>query len=205
MGARRLQHWDAQSVRVGDEEVPLERKVVGALSLPSGRLVVCDVLSGDLPPFRRTVPKGRFPVELTLAHFSEKEVRVAYSTIRFTAAKPFRWILARRPSGDWFWKFWKRASGVPVDSWHIGFMDNATCEIAYDDFTRYFGSDPLLMEHQANGGVWNERKVSDNANIISFFSGMGSGVYDCYFGVLRSGKLCCLACDLAIWERESHR
>jgi Protein of unknown function (DUF4241) len=53
-----------------DGEILIERREIGRLRLPSGRVVGADAMvEPTLPPFDRAVEPGDYPVQLAIAHF----------------------------------------------------------------------------------------------------------------------------------------
>jgi hypothetical protein len=191
----------------------------GDLSLPSGRLAVCDpfvFLSPSDTPFI-IAPKGRFPVIVTLADVSEKQdrshVREAYATIIFSREAEFfrRTIpLAKdgqaRPEtkGDDF-------IGFCVDAGTACFVDESVIGPCMPDprtwYESLFENDKAdcwfrRMDDPAHirGGIANIvlPLAKNGENLILFHSGWGDGVYPVIGSFDSSGHLLAAHIDFLV-------
>jgi hypothetical protein len=184
---------------IGGQEVPLERRTVAELTVPTGQIVVCDALcGGDLKSLKKRFPTGQFPVVLTMMTLpGESSQRVGFASVRFNIEPPVRWRPAERFGGDWYWKMHRDNVGIPCDSWHLGFMDTAAQERLHALQSQYFKGNALAVEHAANDGHWNVHAPPEGGpNIVTFHTGVGSGVFACYVGYDVRGNIACLTCDL---------
>lgn len=169
----------------------------GDLLIDSGKLVACDPFVCWAPegtPFIH-VPKGRFPVSVTLADVSEKQdrshFREAYASIVFArGTEAYRKSISLaaegeprpEPKGDEF-------SGFPVDAGTACFVDESFAR-------RFMPPPPWLESHFENKSpeAWFNRMDDPNhiregianitlplakngENLILFHSGWGDGVY----------------------------
>ena len=186
------------TLQTGDGSRFLWTMECGDLNLPSGRLVACDpfvFLSPSNTPFI-VVPKGRFPVVVTLADVSEKQdrshIREAYASIIFSKevevyrkSIPLAKEGEDRPEskGDDF-------IGFGVDTGTACFVDESVIEPCMPDPRTWYES---LFENDRTD-CWF-RRMDDPAhiregianitlplakageNLILFHSGWGDGVY----------------------------
>jgi hypothetical protein len=105
----------------------------GELCLPSGRLIAADpaLVYGDAEPFSRAVPRGAFPVTLSVAHVAHPagdgtravEERVNAAMIRFADDRPVRWELAVLDGEDAASLGEREVFGYPVESGFGCFID----------------------------------------------------------------------------------
>ena len=183
------------------ERIIFARKRVARIVLTSGRVIAADGLipRSDLRPFKQRLPIGQFPVVLTLARIDGEE-RPAYAMIECSSERAATWepglpegsSPAELKAGERF--------GFAVDSWHAAFLDAdavpAWCEPRGPD-----QPSALEIEHNTNAGLWNDHHFSNvAANLVTFFSGFGSGVYACYFGRNAKREVVSLAADFRLLE-----
>ena len=170
----------------------------GELAVPSGRLVACDpfvFLSPKDTPFI-IVPRGRFPVVVTLADVSEDQdrshIREAYASVMFSsAAEAYRKCIPlategqERPelNGDEFVVF-------GVDAGTACFVDESVIGLCMPDPRTWYES---LFENE-RADCWFRRMddpahiregianitlplAKNGENLILFHSGWGDGHY----------------------------
>jgi len=217
--------WSAlkseESVQTKDGPRLLWTVPCGELAVPSGRLVACDPFVFLQPrdnPFV-TVPKGRFPVFVTLMDFSKAQdkshVREAYASILFSSKKEaFRKALPvvregeERPEqkGDEF-------IGFGVDAGTACFVDDSVVGPCMPD-PRTWGAD--LFENSRpdcwfvrmddpnhiRGGIANIvlPLARHGENLILFHSGWGDGVYPVVGSFDSSGELVAAHIDFFVVE-----
>lgn len=187
---------------------------LGNLVLNSGRLVACDPLVfPDSEPFAVSLPPGRYPVILSVAHIHKNnernpDERVAYAMLKLSQAPAIRWELATLShqkistlkEGEFF--------GYPVDSGTGCFMDEEAGKIIddsiYSDET-YENSliDKLECELEKNykpTWCWAVFCVdrTSQANVIAFSSGWGDGIYASYLGYDAKDKISAVVTDFCI-------
>ncbi len=185
---------------------------LGRLSLSSGKLIVADPLCnlefGDIAPFSKRVPKGAFPV--TVSVFAEEGYDIKYlaAKVSFNQATAVRFQLAMKP-GEWLEQLQAgEIFGFPVGSGLASFCDGDTqkkyqrlCEkwkkehptknMYSDFFAEKFmknATDHPLFQHEE--GDWLNFQLDDKHNVMMFNAGFGDGVYPCYFGYDERGELC---------------
>ncbi len=69
------------------------------LSVPSGRIMGCDPLTGGGRPFARTLPPGSYPLGLVIAKLGDDE-RVALAILRLSEAPVAKWEPAALQSNE---------------------------------------------------------------------------------------------------------
>jgi hypothetical protein len=187
----------------------LERVLVGALRLPTGRIVACDpYFCRGVEPIHRAVPPGRYAVELCLAALEDWGRRVALARIVFAAGvRAVRWEPAVTGAGS---------STYFVDSGVGSFLD----VVARDAFTlelaehhdRHpdgnFYDDVLKAEYEraAGGregpkvsGVWTLHRVPGiDADVAIFSSGLGDGAFGSHWGLAEDGLPTSLVTDFGV-------
>lgn len=188
---------------------------IGFLQVSSGRLIAADPLCnlefGDIVPFIKKVPDGRYPV--TLSVFAEEGYAVRYlaAKLSVTHAEPVRFQLAMKP-GEYAESLGQQEIfGFPVGS-GLACLCDADTQEAYADFCAcwkeqnpegniydgYFAecfADNAVrnpMYQQQEGDWLNWRLPDGSGNILFFNSGFGDGVYPSYWGYDERGKICCL-------------
>ncbi len=199
---------------IGSEigRVTLTLRSAGELNVPSGRVVACDPLvSPDMPPFAKDVPKGTFPVTLSVASFEDGDRRVAAALLRFSEREAVRWELALHPDEDVSDLEEGEVFGYPVDS-DSGtgcFMDEETARIVVEELDEEEFSDKLVEEMEKTyEDTWSwaniEVESGKGANLVAFSTGVGDddGMYASYFGLDESGEIVCLVTDFSLFEYE---
>ena len=172
---------------------------VGTFSLPSGQLVACDpFICDDALPFARPVPKGEFPLTLSLADFGNQR-RIAFARLAFSAEPVVRWELAlvegQDPStlqpGQFF--------GYGVDAGTGSFMDLD----AWRTFDARMGQDEgyadELIEEMEKGERPEWLLLSSGPGSVAMFaSGWGDGAYATYWGYDAAGNLAAALTDFYV-------
>lgn len=171
---------------------------IGYLELPSGDLVACDpFVNPDATPFRAQLPRGRFPVVLSIAETGSDQ-RVAFAGLRFKPDAPITWEMMLAGNQDASTLKADEIFGYPVDSGTGCFMDRSAAR-ALDQTMRenpdFFQTMIDEMEKTyRHTWSWLDMKFAD-ANLIAFSSGLGDGVYATYSGVDANGEICVLVTD----------
>lgn len=188
--------------------VRLEHVDCGSLWLPSGQIAACDgFICIDVPAFERTVPAGRYPVLLTVAHFDSGSRYFALATVRFSAASPTRWENALCP-GQVFDKLKPdQFFGYPVDSGVGCFASpDALAMMAAEQsgdalFERITNQ---MRQNAANAPEWANVELRDGAaNLVLFSAGVGDGIYGSHWGLDDAGAIACLTTDFGLLEPPS--
>jgi hypothetical protein len=181
-----------------DEAIEIETRVIGELTVPSGRIHVSDPLTTSFEdpgtPLARQAPTGSFPVEVAIAHFENDDRRVACSRVRFDASAPAtRWELAlfegQPPPGA------DDMAGYGVDTGTGCFFD-AAARADVDEAT----SNDWLDAMEANAvptWTWHVAEVG-KANVVMCSSGWGDGFYGSWWGFDAAGRVVELVTDFEV-------
>jgi hypothetical protein len=201
---------------------------LGPLVLPTGAIVACDpgfLRVMPQPAFTRRVPPGTYPVLLSLLARGQpdcRDERVACAAVRFRDAPVQRWEMAlcrgqdldSLKPGHFFGYGVDGGRGCFVDKSAVAGLAPAQRQFAealkgltqwsYADFLAAMpaalrplepsAEDPALPGH-AKVGVLDPRT---GANVVSFSSGMGDGVYTSYFGLATDDSVVCLVTDFGL-------
>jgi hypothetical protein len=181
--------------------VPLRRRQIGDLALPTGRLVAADPFFLDPPvAFEREFPKGVFPVFVTLAAFQE-ETRVAFASLRFRDSEPVRWELLTVPGEDLAALEEGSIYGYPSESCTGAFMDAGTAE-ALDllQEENLNMTERMVAELEKNyAPSWDWANIQLEAgNAVAFSTGGEDALYATYAGLDASGEVAVVVTDFAV-------
>ena len=196
----------------------LDTLSIGTVSLPTGKVIVCDPLAGLSPhnkPYFLSVPPGEYEVVLAVVTPEESDdcARYAAARVRFSKAEAVRYVEALactedlssvEKQGDGF--------GFPVDAGLACITDAQTHDafLAYEKkwkqetgkdaniYDDYFAA--LMAEnfrknprYQRDGGDWlNWQIPGTDFHIPIFQSGFGDGYYPAWFGYDENGEICSL-------------
>jgi hypothetical protein len=185
----------------GMGEMTLRHHLVGDLILPSGQLVACDpFMVPDRPPFKLSIPCGKFPITLSIAHIKTDQ-RVAFATLRLTQTVPTSWEMltvgdqeiSTLEEGELF--------GYGVDSGTGCFMDISTCRALAERMAKqqdfYETLTAEMDKTYRNTWSWLDTKL-DEGNLVAFSSGYGDGVYATYAGRDHDGHVSVVVTDFGV-------
>jgi hypothetical protein len=177
----------------------LERRAIGELRLPSGRIVACDaVVEPEYPPFARTVAPGAYAVHLAIAHFDGGDQRIAAAWLHFAAGVPARWEPAELAG-----RAGKRAE-YGVDSGTGAFLSAEAVPAVARRLDAGFAeaAAEAMQTNYADTRDWAVLPVpdTDGLDIALFSSGMGDGSYASYWGLDERGEPVCLLTDFGLLE-----
>ena len=165
----------------------------GELFLPTGRLVAADpAFLKDAKPFEHRFEPDRYQVILTIAHYADKDQRIAAARVQISSRTPVRWTEARPVA-------------YGVDSGLGCFIDaEAAAHLAALPKTAYERHWKTLMnaldKNYADTRSYTSVRVDSrtNATLVVFSSGFGDGGYASYFGHDDRGQLACLLTDFGL-------
>src|SRR5712691_4416758 len=101
----------------------VETQRIGALRLPSGRVVACDPALVDVPPLERRVPAGDYPVTVVIAvRERDHDARIAAAWIDISSGAIASWDPAIVEGAGERERRRARAHGCGVDSGTGSFM-----------------------------------------------------------------------------------
>ncbi len=188
---------------------------LGELSLPTGKLIACDPLGTlgwpgrQIPPFAPQLPKGVFPVTVSVAQQPQLGPCLMAARVEFSRKKAVRYQLAMRPGEEPGMLEEGEVFGFPVDSGLACFCDASLEEDAGRAMERWRTDHPEKLyeeyfaplfersyqrapAHQRPGGDWlNWRIPGGRGNAVLFASGFGEGYYPVYFGLDSARSICC--------------
>jgi len=184
----------------------LKCHLLGELVTPTGRIVACDPLVfPETSAFTVQLSPGRYSVVLSVAHFGDRDQRVAYAALRIRDGHPHHWEMALMPGQDVGSLKPDHIFCYGVDSGTGCFMDprasQALTERMNDD-EDYFQTLIAEME-KTYVHTWSwanlEMDTNTNANLIAFSSGLGDGCYPSYFGLDEKDNPMILVTDFGVF------
>lgn len=193
----------------------IESRQVATLKISSGEIVACDPLVfPETSAFKRRVPKGDFPVVVSLATLPDGDERVAAARIEFVTGSVSKWEPALLPAQDPAKLTEGENFGYGVDAGTGCFMDLQTALVFIErekemssspEFGSYYDdvlSDPL-EENSRSSWTWlNHCPADDDRNVVMFSSGWGDGVYSSYWGLDGEGEVVCLLTEFDVVDLE---
>lgn len=183
--------------------IKLEHRQVGDLMLPTGKLIACDpVVFPEAEHFEMPLPKGNFPVVLSVARLGEDQ-RVAFATTRFRTTTPVAWDILTVEGQDASTLKPGSYFGYPVDAGVGCFMDaKAAKELQQlmkgnPEFYEELGAE--LDKTYVSTWSWMNYKLGDGQqNIVAFSSGYGDGCYASYAGFDSDGEIPVIVTDFGV-------
>ncbi len=191
----------------------LHHRHAGDLIVTSGAIVACDpkwIEDNTIWPFVALLLTGRYPVILSIAHFTDGDKRVAYATLRVREQPPVRWAAALFP---------KEAAddaeddnvlpGYGVDSGKGCFMDADAARVWARRINTIADADQVIDDDMDRNGPetasWANISLEPDvaANLIAFSTGVGDGAYASYFGYDADDVIVCLVTDFALFWRDN--
>jgi Protein of unknown function (DUF4241) len=190
----------ASALRDGfqSQDVRLVHHGLGQLMLPTGMLVACDPLvNPDTQSFNLSLPKGSFPVFLSVAHIKTDQ-RVAFAVVRFKSTQPVGWKMMTIGNQNIESLKEGHAFGYPVDSGTGCFMDRSSSRILEQpDVGELMIAE--LEKTYVNTWSWVNLNLQ-GVNIIAFSSGYGDGGYTTYAGYDSDGDLSVVVSDFDVFK-----
>ncbi len=203
--------------------IAVSYKHLGDLSIPTGQIVACDPLVSlyDSRPFTRVVSPGKYPVIACVAKTNSYGERHAFVKLGLTKDKATKWEMALLSDQDVdILTDEEEFFGFPVDA-GLACLCDAANQKHYNQFDEDFMirnpkgniyDDHLAEEFKKNSNKPNDpRAIGDwlnfaiphkpKENVIMFNSGMGDGIYPCYWGITDDGDVCSLVMDLQVFYR----
>lgn len=180
----------------------IERRDVGQLFLPSGRLIVSDPTPGLIgAPLTRAAEPGRYPATLY-----KRDGWNAFAVVRFSDRPVTNWELAR-VVGEEKYNFGPgKFYGCAVDSGFAGFMDVETPALIEQRWEKEqenpdpWGYVATLMEDfttDDEAGI-HHPIAGDPRNVAVFKSGFGDGSYPVLWGFDEAGNAALVLCDFRV-------
>jgi hypothetical protein len=183
------------------KDLTLAHRQVGDLSLPTGQLVACDpFVFTELEPFTLPLPRGKFPVILSVAQIATDQ-RVAFASIRFGPRAPVAWDMLTVGDQDTSALEENEFFGYPVDAGTGCFIDRSAGRIFNDRMREDDGFyETMIAEMQKtyrHTWSWLDMRFGD-ANLVAFSSGYGDGIYATYAGFDADGEVPIVVTDFGV-------
>jgi predicted DNA-binding WGR domain protein len=199
-------------------EFTLEPRRVGRLTVKSNRIAVVDPfgLGFGYKTLSRKVPRGRFPVEVAVAHYRKGprkgEQRVALARIRLGKGTATGYRLADVPDQPERRWLGAKFGGYAVESGYGSFACggaakalDAACGAAFDEGELDHPQSRMLREQlthpdaQARGwGSGELVPVMREGSLVAFSAGHGEGFYPSYWGYDDERRLVSLVTDFLV-------
>ncbi|HXQ35368.1 MAG TPA: DUF4241 domain-containing protein, partial [Anaerolineales bacterium] len=180
---------------------------LGELVTPTGKIVACDpFMAPETSAFTLQFSPGRYPVVASVAHFGNRDQRVAYAALRIRDGQPHHWEMALLPDQDVDSLEPDYIFGYGVDSGTGCFMDQRASEVLTERMNADEDYFQVLIAEMDKTYVhtWSwanlEMDTSTNANLIAFSSGFGDGCYASYFGLDEKGNPMILVTDFGLFN-----
>lgn len=203
---------DGLTVEGSGGRATLHHRHIGDLIVTSGAIVACDpefIEEDTVWPFVARVVLGRYPVILSIAHFT-RDQRVAYATLRFREQQPVRWAVATIPEEAMSDE--DEAGQIPaygVDSGIGCFMDADAARVWARRINQAVSPNTEIVDAMDKNGIdtcsWAAISLAPetSANLIAFTAGAGDGGYASYVGYDAAGVMVCLVTDFALFWHDS--
>jgi hypothetical protein len=183
---------------------------LGELVVTSGQIVVCDPLVMPYTkPLADTVPRGRYPVILTVAETPDGDQRVACALLRLGERSAVRWEMAV-PQGKTLSSLEPgHVFGYGVDSGKGCFMDaEAARALLAREKENIANNDDCngLLEvlNRTHVHTWSRADLitdeATGANVIAFSSSWGDGFYTSYWGYDADDQRVALVTDFGVLD-----
>ncbi len=185
---------------VGMDEVQLERRSLGCVDIPDGRVHACDPLVPmDTTPLAQRLAPGQYEVVLFVVNGRDHGVadvrteRNAAAALVCSSERPVRWELAAREGGP------PDAAAYGVDSGTGGFMGSRAIEQLVDG--EELGLAIMSALKGTSGAIVS---MADGVSVAAFGSGIGDGTYDTWLGRDARGELAMILTDFDMLNSEEY-
>lgn len=183
------------------KDMALYHHHIGEIALPTGQLVSCDpFVFPETEPFTLTLPRGTFPVVLSVAKFATDQ-RVAFAVVRFRQSTPIVWDMLTVGDQDKSNLEPDHFFGYPVDAGTGCFMDRSTglglAQQMNDDYSFYETMIAEMDKTYVHTWSWLDMRFGDG-NLIAFSSGYGDGLYATYVGFDTDGEVSVIVTDFGV-------
>lgn len=185
-------------------EIQLERRRVGELELPEGRLIGCDLFAyPETEPFEVELPDGTFAAYAVLAHLRDRR-EVAFIAIEFSDEVSTRWSVAHVGEEAIDWRD-AHTMGFATESGVAALMDETAAthildligtEDGEEEFRRKVHRTLSRARRGPGYGVGQVDFDTLEANAIVFE--LDDGVYPAYVGAASDGTVLRFVIDLGV-------
>lgn len=182
--------------------IRLTSDFLGNLPVPTGQIIATDPVAISNTAFGTQFPRGRFPVELAVAHFTDDE-RVAFARIVFSAKPVKKWELALIPGQKPLSIHYSTYYGYGVDAGTALFMDAAHVAGLNKHLAKPGAYKQLFIEGFALAPHSKIRRLgflyaAQNDTLATFATGWGDGFYATYVGFDDHNQPCRLLTDFQV-------
>jgi hypothetical protein len=195
-----------------DKRYPVRVVALGAVDLPSGRVVLADpfIVSDRDKPLTLSFPPGRYPVELAVADAGESGQRVALARLKLSDAPTVKWSMALAEGQDLASLKGDEIFGFGVDSGTGGFIDPQVLSWISKTYppSRFEAYETLTDDWQTRGEAAAEPlgipygfaliETVGPGGMAMFSSGWGDGHYASWIGYDAEGKPTAIVTDFAV-------
>jgi Protein of unknown function (DUF4241) len=187
--------------------VQLELVPVGSVNLPTGSVIASDPFyaPADAFPFGRRVEPGHYPLSLVVADLGPWGRRVAFARLELSRAAVVRWEVAETTDPSGLTEFFGVDAGLAT------VVDASTGKLFGEVLNRFDTQHPdgnyyddVLSRDLPPEADWGEHipDPTSDLNMIIFGSGLGDGLYFCYWGFDSSGSPASLILDFQLFDHE---
>ena len=191
-------------------DILIHTRRIGALKLPTGRLVACDpIVHPTSEPFELEIKPGEYTVQLVIAELRDEQ-RVAYAVLRLKPESARSWEVATVESEDTS-LLSRDERGYTVVSSLASFMDAATADLYLSYLELHHDEEPSDLEKSLQtlerralkrgvsfGNLTHEWLAG--GNILTCSSGFGEGFYQTYVGRDESGEISRVVTDFRVLD-----
>lgn len=196
----RMIDTDGEHVGLPIEDVRIGYELIGAIALPSGRIVVADMYGvNDTPPQLRSVAPGSYDCQVLTATFPDASKRIAMAVLRLTKTPVVKFVSALRegeeptnePGG---------CAAVGIDSWVVCVGDAQLSGTSWATDPRQNDALDKRISNQL-ACIHTPPERPDLPFLLSR-CGHGDGCYAVMWGLDARGKVACLLVDsdLVRWD-----
>jgi hypothetical protein len=187
-----------------DGEILIERREIGRLRLPSGRIVAADAMvEPTLPAFDRAVEPGEYPVHLAIAHFRKGgDQRIAAAWLVFGSNAIARWVPTRLDATARRQPKPGEPAAYGVDSGTGSFLSPEAAASMTAQLSDEFAERVAEQMHATyvHTREWAMVELPGQLNLALFSSGLGDGAYASFWGLDADDKPVVLLTDFGLLD-----
>ena len=186
-----------------DGPVDLAVLTLGAIEVPSGRLVSTDGLLLEGAPFVESIEPGRYPLQVVLARLANGDERIAFVVVKVVDRAASTWTNAVIEGDDPADLQDDELSGIDVESGIACLFDAITLAAWRTELGRneamFRGLERILRENRRPSWTWARVRAEGGSGYL-FTSGLGAGSYASYWGKDASGARVSLVTDFDLLD-----
>lgn len=186
-----------------DGPVEIAALMLGTIDVTSGQLAAGDGMRLDGGSFSRTVPAGRYPVQVVVARYADDTERVAFAQVKLTDGAATRWSNAIFQGDDAEPLADDELSGYDVES-GLGSLFEVQALRAYGQEVTQSPRlrrelEQVLLRNRRPTWSWAWVRTPVGSGVL-VTSGEGAGFYGSYWGEDASGALVSLVTDFDLLD-----